>query len=192
MPRSGTLANTSARSRKRIRSRLQCLNQTHRLRYVAPTVPIENHTYFSQITQTSTSISLTTTTPVTTSTITFTASQTVILPSATVYAACSSANLVGNVDGAGINQYYGDAASYTTNDGSAYDCCVACINNPLCPASGFYGRFRAGSQCYISVASGTCSAEGQYQYSVERSSDIAPNGGYIVSNGNCAFYTSAK
>jgi len=147
---------------------------------------------FLQTTTTQTTTSTVTSSPPATTT-TSTATATLLVPTATSYAACAPNNQAGTVNGEGIS-IFGDSSSgnadaiLTTGDADAYNCCVSCITNPFCQAYGFLGLAPSGQQCYI-FSNAACSAEGQYQFQ-DYPDGPYPDSGYVIGNGNCGFFTS--
>jgi len=106
--------------------------------------------------------------------------QTSTAPSATVYAACASNNIIGAANGnQGITAltYYQDSVTYASAR-TAYDCCVACQQSANCAYSNFYGI------CEI-VGTSTCNPGGSAPGVFETSGGFGANQGFIFSNGPC-------
>ena len=83
---------------------------------------------------------------------TATATVNVQAPDATYYAACGPSNQQSTVNGATITGGYYNygMTSYAAN--SAYDCCVACLNDATCGVVAF-----GDGACYAFTNGGTCS-----------------------------------
>ncbi|KAK3646348.1 hypothetical protein LTR56_003108 [Elasticomyces elasticus] len=144
------------------------------------------------VTVLSTSTSVLMPAPTLTLSETSTAVQTVVVPSATIYAACSPDNLAGTVDGQGVNDFTKGSASLAwTDDNTSYDCCVSCINNPSCASTAFFPTWSPGFRCMASLQS-SCSAAGQYQYTALLNPNpiLPPGSGWYIGNGNCGSFTA--
>ncbi|KAK4904121.1 hypothetical protein LTR49_026375 [Elasticomyces elasticus] len=108
----------------------------------------------TQIYETSTFTDVVTFTPSTTSTTTVIATQRLVFPTATVYAACGPDNIATCVNGSPIIYVATSSPNFehfgTTSDRTPYDCCVSCMNDPLCALSSFYAQSKDSTQCTIS------------------------------------------
>ncbi|KAK3614812.1 hypothetical protein LTR56_027000 [Elasticomyces elasticus] len=104
--------------------------------------------------ETSTFTDVVTFTPSTTSTTTVIATQRLVFPTATVYAACGPDNIATCVNGSPIIYVATSSPNFehfgTTSDRTPYDCCVSCMNDPLCALSSFYAQSKDSTQCTIS------------------------------------------
>ena len=116
---------------------------------------------------------------------------------ATAYAACAANanNMVGTLDGYGIEEISptsGGLSDTNTDDSDATSCCSSCWANPDCAVSIFFGPNPPGYQCYnaVSSTSGTC-APSTYSFEALYSTDFPPDTGYIISNGPCGQYNEA-
>ncbi|KAL8746314.1 MAG: hypothetical protein Q9190_001657 [Brigantiaea leucoxantha] len=140
------------------------------------TMPVDASTTVTLSTQTTTT---TTVVPTTTVSLVSTTTVTVTPPQATYYAACGPNNQLETVNGVPIDgaNFYNGAASVTAS--SAYDCCVACLNNPSCGASAYFGF----SQCYVAQNGGTCNPANAVLAAIADGEDTS--GGVFVSSSNC-------
>lgn len=83
---------------------------------------------------------------------TATATVNVFVPDATYYAACGPSNQQSTFNGAPItNGYYNYGISQIAAN-SAYDCCVACLNDPTCGVTAYQD-----GTCTELANGGTCS-----------------------------------
>ncbi|MCJ1463060.1 hypothetical protein MMC07_001665 [Pseudocyphellaria aurata] len=154
------------------------------LKTPAPTTTTVTATIFSS----STASVVTTTT--TTTTVTATVSQ----PASTSYAACDRPNLIGTVNQRGIIRT-GPRGQFTIGDSvtrtaTAYDCCVACLRDPVCAASAFTLALQA---CRVYQIEGVprCSGQADSSYVAYYSNNAPPNNDIVISNGNCGTYNLA-
>ncbi|OAP54572.1 hypothetical protein AYL99_11020 [Fonsecaea erecta] len=153
------------------------------------TPPSANYTTTVTTSTTTLITAFSTTTPSTTTTSTSTV-VTTATTSTVIYAACATPNIVGTLNGDGVYDviYPGPSVGLaTTDDSTAYDCCVSCINNPACAAAAFNANFGAGEQCFNFPAD-SCTVEGEYSFGAEPSSSVSPDTQYFISNGNCGAY----
>ncbi|KAJ4244016.1 hypothetical protein NW762_014629 [Fusarium torreyae] len=130
------------------------------------------------ITTSSTVTVMTTTTSTLTSITTSTSTSTSIAPAQTTYAACSANNLVNSANGGhAIEQLFLSGPLVQANVGTAYDCCVSCMQTTNCVGSGF-----AGGQCNMVVGT-TCDATSQDQggFGTADNTDLF----LTISNGPC-------
>ncbi|KAI4920163.1 hypothetical protein J4E90_002303 [Alternaria incomplexa] len=136
------------------------------------------------VTNTVTSVTEVTSTSTVSVFTTVTSTTTIVaeVPGPTIYAACSTNNIVSTSNGRKItNGNVGPGATFSSASApTAYDCCVACITSLACGASIFYSQ-----GCLLSTYENgrTCSQN-----------DVAFNGVFdpqfdfdplFVSNGNC-------
>lgn len=145
---------------------------------VLPTPASSTVTVESTSTLSSVSIVATTTTLTVTNTATELAG-----PTPTFYAACSDDNILTNIDGQYVSAlYYGNGATGgSMNLGtftSAYQCCVACLNNVNCKGAGYI----AGSICIGATSQSTC--DGSVQ-GPRFGATGQTNVGWAVSNSPC-------
>ncbi|CAG7558081.1 unnamed protein product [Fusarium equiseti] len=139
------------------------------------------------VTATDTATETTTTISTQTDSTTLTETQTSVAPTATVYAACASNNIIGAANGNhGIVAItYNDGGSSNQVAGSsartAYDCCVACQTTTNCIWTEF---FPPGNSCTLVIAP-TCSPESTFSTGYKTGSSRNPGSGFIVSNGPC-------
>ncbi|KAF9696055.1 hypothetical protein EKO04_006040 [Ascochyta lentis] len=149
--------------------------------FTTSTTVTETPARASTTTTVTTTISTSSTTSVTeTSVTTVTATATFVAPQATQYAACADDNIITTIDGQGISSAYvnNNIGQSFVSAGSAYECCVACINTAGCAAAAY---FNDGNTCdLISVLDGTCS---QSSKAVFISGGSAAS--FAFSNGNC-------
>ena len=110
---------------------------------------------------------------------TATATVNVQAPDATYYAACGPSNQQSTVNGATIvgGYYFGGLNQISAN--SAYDCCVACLNDSTCGAV----AYQTGT-CYEFTTAGTCSQSNAVLQVVTGSGDA-----FTVSNSYCGSVT---
>lgn len=78
--------------------------------------------------------------------------------------------------------------STNTGDSTTQACCNSCAANPLCLATTFFGKFQAGQQCSIIISTDMTCSPGEYDLTADYGSGNGPDGGYIISNGNCGAY----
>ncbi|KAI9711669.1 MAG: hypothetical protein M1812_007102 [Candelaria pacifica] len=132
--------------------------------------------FSTTIIQTTTTYTTTTTTQTATNTVTVTP------PGPTVYAACASNNLLKSVNGQGIQFVQGQTVDGTfgsTDASSAYDCCVACLNDSNCAIS----AYSSPSTCYtLGLGSSTCSPNTN---AASFGTGGDPADGFVVSDSNC-------
>ena len=105
-------------------------------------------------------------------------------PQATYYAACASNNMITRVDGYLIGFVYfapGATVATGTGDGSSYDCCVACITNPLCGA--YYGDSDVCNFVYPN--SNACDGPDTPALYYEGGTSSGLTEGFTVGDGNC-------
>ena len=147
----------------------------------------------------STTTTISTTSTITTTTVstisatdTATTTSTVLAPAATYYAACGSDNLVGGVNGHGINSGGFDYGVVTATASSAYDCCVAAIQGGY--GGSVYGvpntQQSDAGVCYLAATSGAgvCNPQ-EEDVTFYTSSSVAADSLYILSNGDCGHDT---
>ena len=110
---------------------------------------------------------------------TATATVNVQAPDATYYAACGPSNQQSTVNGVTITSgvYNYDLTSYPAN--SAYDCCVACLNDATCGVTAF-----GDGVCYGLTNGGTCSQSNAVLQVFTGAGD-----GLTVSNSYCGSVT---
>ncbi|RBR13521.1 uncharacterized protein FIESC28_08149 [Fusarium coffeatum] len=136
------------------------------------------------VSATETATETTTTTSTRTDSTTLTETQTSVAPTATVYAACASNNIIGAANGnRGINAIIvNDQGSnnQVINVGarSAYDCCVACQTTTNCIGA------VSSSSCILIIAP-TCSPGSTFSTGYQTNPSRDPGSGFIVSNGFC-------
>ena len=130
----------------------------------------------------STTVTIETSTTLTqTNTETATETQTSTGPSATVYAACASNNIIGAANGNnGIYAIaYGQNSLSSASATTAYDCCVACQQTANCAYSNFYFGY-----CELIIGT-TCAPGGGSPGTFYTSNGFAANEGFTFSNGPC-------
>ena len=115
---------------------------------------------------------------------------TVTHPQATYYAACDpSSNQISEVDGYGIDtvEFVG-ATNILPSVDDAYDCCVACIQDPNCGSTatvdGLYNLFYPDPTCQGP------NTFAWYYYGGENAK-LSPGEGFTVSDGNCGQVAAA-
>jgi len=140
----------------------------------------------SSTTTTSTTTTITSiATEISTTTSTSTTISTSFAPLATYYAACGSDNQVSSVNG---RELYDQGVRFPVeviNTANAYDCCVRCLQSPICGSSLFSAA--DGNYCALVSSSGTCDP-------TKETADLYATGNpekfAVVSNSNCGRVSS--
>ncbi|KAI4246294.1 MAG: hypothetical protein L6R40_001962 [Gallowayella cf. fulva] len=122
-----------------------------------------------------------------TTTNTVTETVTVVEASSTVYAACSSNNIVNHANGnQGIYQVYyaGGAAAPTTNEVAISDpaaCCEQCQKSAGCTG---FAQYPGLARCFF-FTNGQCDASQNFGQFFKSNSAFRPSDGYRLGNGPC-------
>ncbi|KAG7007183.1 hypothetical protein G7Y79_00011g030810 [Physcia stellaris] len=166
------------------------------------TLPASTNTITSTATTTETTTSLaapasttttTTTTVIETDTATETATNTVtqtvtaVQASSTVYAACSSNNVINRANGnQGVNvvSFNGNGPAPTTNEVAISDavaCCAQCQQTAGCNG---YAQYPGAARCFL-FSNGQCDASQNFGQFFQTNAGFSPSSGYTIGNGPC-------
>ena len=107
-------------------------------------------------------------------------------PTATFYAQCGDNNMASlGPKGSlyGLLDYDGSQDIYVSEPSSSYDCCVACLLDPLCAWSAF-ALFDTGRPPCMIREHTVCAHPGQFQYPINEDT-TATEKYYEYFNGNC-------